>query len=125
MGIGTKLIQQALRWVHQKFGELGELDEECSYVVAAPGTLRADVVREFGQENHDTGNWGARQAEVRAFMEKQGEKSIAFLRKQGFRRVGLSGFWGYATNSNHPSRQLTAEEDSERDDIDPPRSNAY
>lgn len=125
MGIGTKLINQVLDWVHKKAGELGECAQDCSYLVVAPASLRVDVVREFGQENYYTGDWGVRQAEVAAFKEKQAEKSIAFWRKQGFRRVGLSGFWGYATDSKHPSRRLTAEEDSKRDHIDPPRLNAY
>lgn len=124
MGIGTRLIKQVLGWVNKRAHELGQPAEACSYLVAAPGSLRQDVVREFGEENFDTGDYGERQVEVDAFMEKQAEKSIKFLRNQGFRRVGLSRFWAYATDSNHPSRQLTAKEDSERDDIDPRRLTA-
>ncbi|KAK7706006.1 hypothetical protein SLS63_014064 [Diaporthe eres] len=124
MGVGTRLFNHVLDWVNKKARELGQPAEACSYLVAAPGCLRQDVVREFGEENLYTGDYGERQAEVAVFMEKQAEKSIKFLRKQGFRRVGLSRFWAYATDSNHPSRQLTANEDSKRDDMDPPRLTA-
>lgn len=120
MGIGTKLFNRALDWVEKRARELGQPAEACSFLVTEPGCLHQDVVREFGEGNFDTGEYGERQAEVDAFRKKLTEKSIAFCRKQGFRRVGLSAFWAYATDPNHPSRQLTAEEDSKRDDIDPP-----
>ncbi|KAI7774291.1 hypothetical protein LA080_008999 [Diaporthe eres] len=121
MGVGTRLFKQVLDWANKKARELGQPAEACSYLVVEPGSLRQDVVREFGEENFYTGDYGEKQAEVDAFMWKLAEKSIEFWRKQGFRRVGLSGFWAYATDSNHPSRQLTAKEDSERDGIYPPR----
>lgn len=125
MGVGTRLFKQALDWVNKKANELGQPAEACRYLVAAPGSLRQDVIREFGEGDIFTGGYGERQAEVDAFMKKQAEKSIAFLRKQGFRRVGLSHLWGYATASNHPSRQLTAEQDSKRDDMNPPSFTAW
>lgn len=123
MGIGTKLFDKALKWSKEEaieFEHWDEFDENRIYLVVAPGAPRQDVVREFGEGNIYTGQYGERQAEVDAFRESLAMKSIAFWRKQGFRRVGLSGFWAYAVDPNHPSRQLTAEEDSMRDNIDPP-----
>lgn len=119
MGIGTKLFNQALDWVDKRARQLGQPAEACSYLVVVPGCLRQDVVHEFGEDIFDRADYGERQAEVDAFQKKVTERSIAFWRKQGFRRVGLSGLWAYATDPNHPSRQLTAEEDSMRDDLDP------
>lgn len=124
MGIGTKLFNQALDWVSKKERELNqELDDiffDGVYLVVAPGALDQDTASEFGEAHFFTGNYGKRQGEVDASKNKLTDKAVAFWRKQGFRRVGLSCFWAYATNPHHPSRQLTTEEDAKRDNIIPP-----
>ncbi|KAG6359034.1 hypothetical protein INS49_012554 [Diaporthe citri] len=79
IGVGTKLFKQVLDWVKKKARELGQPAEACSYLVVAPGSLRQDVVREFGEGNFFTGDYGTRQAEVDGFMEKQAEKSKMWL----------------------------------------------
>lgn len=120
MGIGTKVFHKALDWVDKKAHRICQPPEACSYFVVAPRALQEDVVREFGEGNTDTGSYGDREVEVQAYRDQLRERAIAFWRKQGFRRVGLSSYWAYATSPYHPSRWLSAEEDSRRDHIDPP-----
>jgi GNAT superfamily N-acetyltransferase len=107
-GIGTELFNQTLDWVA----------ETCSYLMLEPGLSSEEIIRVFGKEGFPTGG-DERQAEVLSYAQQLTDKSTAFWRKEGFRRVGLSHFWAYATDPNHPSRYLTAEEDSEFDGVNP------
>ncbi|KAH8119710.1 hypothetical protein DFH11DRAFT_1721634 [Phellopilus nigrolimitatus] len=46
--------------------------------------------------------------------------NVHFFRKNGFRRIGRTTFFGYATSETHPSRQLAASDDCDRDWTPPP-----
>ncbi|RDB26046.1 hypothetical protein Hypma_006134 [Hypsizygus marmoreus] len=39
------------------------------------------------------------------------DKQISFFRKNGFRRIGRTNFFGYSPDPSHPSRQLAADAD--------------
>ena len=117
-GIGTELFNQTLDWVAEMERKLGQSAETCSYLMLEPGLSSEEIIRVFGKEGFPTGG-DERQAEVLSYAQQLADKSTAFWRREGFRRVGLSHFWAYATDPNHPSRYLTAEEDSEFDGINP------
>lgn len=119
IGIGTKLFGRILEWIDEKIQGVWDSEEDSTlyrdgaYIVVTPGSLTEDLRREFPQYQH---GGGRRDPRYRAFDAALKQQSVAFWRKQGFRRIGLSKFFGYATDSNHPSRSLTVEDDRERDD---------
>ncbi|KAF8066502.1 ankyrin repeat family protein [Lyophyllum atratum] len=46
------------------------------------------------------------------------QKQVAFFRKNGFRRIGRTCFFGYSPNSNHPSREISITADAEEQSRD-------
>lgn len=107
MGLGTKMFDRVLEWI--KSADLGAR----AYIIVVPGALFEDMRREFPElAYHSAGN----RAEYQAYDAALKVKAVAFYRKLGFRRIGLSQYFGYAMDPKHPSKFLTAEEDSEMDD---------
>ncbi|RDB16561.1 hypothetical protein Hypma_002761 [Hypsizygus marmoreus] len=45
------------------------------------------------------------------------DKQVAFFRKNGFRRIGRTAFFGYSPNPSHPSRLLPASADADANDL--------
>ncbi|KAJ7730843.1 ankyrin repeat family protein [Mycena maculata] len=63
---------------------------------------------------HDKSAWNA-----------AGNRQIAFFRKNHFRRIGRTGFFGYSPNPDHPSRSISVDADvgAIDDDFQEPTSN--
>ncbi|KAF8066500.1 ankyrin repeat family protein [Lyophyllum atratum] len=54
------------------------------------------------------------------------KKQVAFVRKNGFRRIGRTGFFGYSPDPDHPSRKIPicADPDEQSGDFDTPADQA-
>ncbi|PPQ84753.1 hypothetical protein CVT26_014688, partial [Gymnopilus dilepis] len=51
---------------------------------------------------------------TQAERTKNFDNVVAFFRKNGFRRIGLTQFFAYSPNPSHPSRQLAASADADQ-----------
>ncbi|KAF9775824.1 hypothetical protein IL306_006051, partial [Fusarium sp. DS 682] len=85
-GLGTQIVKAILDKIRPKTNRF--------VAFASPGFLHDEV----DEENKDE----ARQHQMISEM---------FFRSLGFRRVGISCWFAFVDNPNHPSRQLKAEED--------------
>lgn len=84
-------------------------DEECQFALVMPTHLDTMERVEFEALSPE-----AREQ----YYENSKTVAIAFWRSLGFRRIGSSSWFGLAARANHPSRQLSAQ-----DDYNPPPKN--
>lgn len=85
-GIGTQIVKVTLNKIRPKTNRFVAL--------ASPGYLTQEV----DEENEDD-------------CKRQLEISELFFRSLGFRRVGISSWFAFVDNPNHPSRHLKASDD--------------
>lgn len=86
-------------------------DEECQFAVVLPTHLITGGMQMAELENL------SREAREQ-YLENSKAAAIAFWRSLGFRRIGSSSWFGLAASADHPSRQLSAQ-----DDYNPPPKN--
>lgn len=86
-------------------------DEECQFAVVFPTHLITSDMQRDELENLSP---EAREQ----YLENSKAAAIAFWRSLGFRRIGSSSWFGLAASADHPSRQLSAQ-----DDYKPPPKN--
>lgn len=87
-------------------------DEECKFALVWPTHLNTGGMQRAELENLSP---EAREQ----YFENSKAAAIAFWRSLGFRRIGSSSWFGLAASADHPSRQLSAQ-----DDYNPPPKNA-
>ncbi|KAK6518243.1 hypothetical protein TWF506_005403 [Arthrobotrys conoides] len=65
---------------------------------------------------------GKTESERREIHIRMRDGVIAFWRSQGFRRIGTSGFFGLATDPNHPANTISPTSDFDPPDVEPDRN---
>lgn len=85
------------------------VDEECRFALVLPTNLHPMERAEFEALSPE-----AREQ----YYENSRTVAIAFWRSLGFRRIGSSSWFGLAASADHPSHQLSAQ-----DDYNPPPKN--
>lgn len=119
-GIGRKVVQDLwakvrsqtsasiVRYQQWEFPTAYD-DEECKFALVLPTHLDSMERAEFE----------ALSPEAREhYFENSKTVAIAFWRSLGFRRIGSSSWFGLAASADHPSHQLSAQ-----DDYNPPPKN--
>ena len=86
-------------------------DEKCQFAVVFPAYFLTTEIQIEKLENLSP---EAREQ----YLENSKAAAIAFWRSLGFRRIGSSSWFGLAASADHPSRQLSAQ-----DDYNPPPKN--
>jgi hypothetical protein len=76
------------------------------YAIARPSLFWTPTVEQYLQT--------ASEADILAMQARHTQRSIAFFRSQGFRRVGGSKYFAWCPWEDHPSRLL-----EQSDDYDP------
>ncbi|KAH0589556.1 hypothetical protein H2248_005291 [Termitomyces sp. 'cryptogamus'] len=80
-------------------------------------TLKKFVTSEHINKRHDTVMcWPTpelREVTGDIKWKKLKEKQVAFFRKNGFRRVGRTGIFGYSPKATHPSRSIPVTHDAQ------------
>lgn len=82
-----------------------ELDPLCRFAITRPGLLWSSI-----KNHHD----GLPEEARSKFLEETQLSADFFWRACGFRRIGTSFFFGFARDTEHPSRKLTSSNDHRR-----------